>query len=217
MTVLAADHPYWFLYEGTPGGQLDLQTDTVVRSSGEQSPAGASWAGDLPDEEWVQVADPSSDRSLFVANHQDDAAVDSYFPLDANMTVLGFGRSGIQASMTQVPAQYSIGLAEGVDPAAVLPRINDAMRPTNATTGAAQRRGNPSETLGGETVWFALTSDQRVTAVFSPVATSAAPTIVTGEVDFAKQVIDDSVLETTRRSLPTSPGTVASTSSRPTT
>ena len=112
------------------------------------------------------------------------------------MTVLGFGRSGIQASMTQVPAQFSIGLAEGVDPAAVSPRINSAMRPTNATTGAAQRRGNPSETLGGETVSFALTSDQRVTAVFSPVATSAAPTIVTGEVDFAKQVIDDSVLET---------------------
>src|SRR5690606_37969952 len=85
---------FWLLYEGTPGGKLDLTTDLVTRSDGMSTAAGESWSGDLSDEEWVFFTDPPLGRSLFVSHRPDDAIVDSYAPsTDKFMTVMGFGRS----------------------------------------------------------------------------------------------------------------------------
>lgn len=94
MTVqkVMSDIAYYLIYEGTPGGALDLTTDLVTKSDGTTAAANVSWTGDIPGDEWVYFTDPSLDRSLFVIHHQQDEIVDSY-TTDAGgkMTILGFG------------------------------------------------------------------------------------------------------------------------------
>lgn len=51
LTVLKTAQPYWFLYEGTPGGKLDEKEDYIVRSTGTRTPASVRWEGAIPDPE----------------------------------------------------------------------------------------------------------------------------------------------------------------------
>ncbi len=114
-SVLRADHDYWFLYEGTPGGLLEEDSDFVVRSDGTQSLLSEAWTLDLADNEWVYFADPAVERSLFLANHSDDTAIDSYRPQDGLMTVFGFGRDNLNSLLGQVPAEFSVSLVDSTD------------------------------------------------------------------------------------------------------
>ncbi len=139
MTVLKTDHDYWFLYEGTPGGSLDTGSDTVVRADGTTTLAQSSWTGDLPGDEWVYFADPLLGRSLFAANHQDDTAVDSYRPMNGEMTVFGFGRSGLNTLMGSVPAKFTIGLFDETAHGQASPIINSAYRDLVLTVGSAEQ------------------------------------------------------------------------------
>jgi len=109
LTVLKTNGPYWFLYEGTPGGRLETGTDFVVRSPGTRTTAATSWDQDLPDPEWVCFGDAQSPHVLFLLHHQPDGSPDSYWPMENNMTVFGFGRSGLNKSLNQVPDQFTIG------------------------------------------------------------------------------------------------------------
>ena len=114
-TVLATDHDYWFLYEGTPGGLLEEDSDFVMRSDGVSSLLSSEWAIDLEGDEWVYFADPNLERSLFLANHSDDTSIDSYRPLAGLMTVFGFGRIGTTSLLNEEPAQFTISLVESTD------------------------------------------------------------------------------------------------------
>lgn len=44
-------------------------------------------------------------RGLLLAHHEDDRHVDSYWPMQGNTTVFGFGRKGLGKFMTKVPAR----------------------------------------------------------------------------------------------------------------
>lgn len=117
LTVLKVAHPYWFLYEGTPGGRIDMDTDYCIRAPGTRTKASQRWDGDLPDPEWVCFGDARLKRLLYLVHHEADKHVDSYWPMQRNMTVFGFGRQGLRKFMTRVPAQFTIGLAdEGESP-----------------------------------------------------------------------------------------------------
>ena len=154
MTVNKSGHDYWFLYEGTPGGALEPATDVVVRADGGVTDAGFAWTGDLEPEEWAYFADPnvgSSGRALFVAQNQNDAIVDSYYALNGEMTVFGFGRNGVTSSLNSTPRQFTIGLLETTTYADAGPIIRSAYRPISATVGQAEARG----ATGGS--WEALT------------------------------------------------------------
>ncbi|MCB0123772.1 MAG: hypothetical protein KDE58_16075, partial [Caldilineaceae bacterium] len=72
MTLLKKDHNYWFLYEGTPGGSIEGESDFVMRADGTQTTLNTAWSGDLSGAEWLYFADPVVDRALFVANHAND-------------------------------------------------------------------------------------------------------------------------------------------------
>ena len=113
LTVVEAPREYWFLYEGTPGGSLNTTTDTVIRPDGTVTSAGTAWTGDLPGDEWVAFGDPGVGRSLYVANHQPDQAVDSYRAMDGVMTVFGFGRQNTNSYLSGVDRSFSFGLTEG--------------------------------------------------------------------------------------------------------
>ena len=59
--------------------------------------------------------DPSLGRALVLVHHTDDMHVDSYWPMQNNMTVFGFGRLGLQKHMTLVPDRFTIALLETTD------------------------------------------------------------------------------------------------------
>lgn len=166
MTLQQATFEYWFLYEGTPGGKLELNTDYMVRSDGTQTNLGTSWVGDLVGEEWVFFSDPNVGRSLFLAHHDDDQLTDSYKPIKSDMTAFGFGRNDRQNYMSAVPNQFTFGLIETLtyDPAAGMIRgAYKALQVNQANgqvrLGAALGNKNPAS--------FTLKGDHVITATFS--------------------------------------------------
>ena len=135
---------YWLLYEGTPGGRLDVATDLVTRSGGVTTTAGESWTGDLPGEEWVYFTDPALGRSLFTIHHTQDEIVDSYTPDELKlMTILGYGRSGNGRFLTGTGRQMTIGLVDATEPAAVEATMQAAYKPLDAAVGATEVNPNP--------------------------------------------------------------------------
>lgn len=149
MTLLKQDHAYWFLYEGTPGGLLELDQDFVVRSDGTQSLASVSWTGDLVGPEWVYFADPQVNRAFFAASHSDDSAVDSYSPMSQGtgaMTVFGFGRQGNKKALTTVPMHFTIGLMETTNFNQGRTKINNAYLDLTLQVGAATQQPAPLPT-----------------------------------------------------------------------
>ncbi len=113
---------YWFLYEGTPGGKLEPESDFVVRPGNRKTMLNENWVDHVP---WVYFGARESRSSLFLIDHQRDLAPESYVswpyakdgtPDKAEMTVFGFGRPGWQdpdqhtPPMSKLPARFSIGL-----------------------------------------------------------------------------------------------------------
>lgn len=111
LTVLKIDHPYWFLYEGTPGGALDETGDYMVRSDGKRIAASERWEGPLPEPEWIYFGASNTERVLYLAHHEADDQIDSYWPMEHHMTVFGFGRNSLEKFMTRTPAHFTIGFA----------------------------------------------------------------------------------------------------------
>ena len=123
---------YWFLYEGTPGGELDA-ADSTVRSTGSESTLNGldSWSGDIADEEWVMVNASEVPRSLFVAKRDDDDAIDSYRPAsftEGLMTILGFGRNNVDALLTETDDMFFVGFLETQDFSTARARILSTVR-----------------------------------------------------------------------------------------
>ncbi len=133
LTVLQMRTPYWFLYEGTPGGNPGGQLDEVggycVRSDGTRTPLSERWDGPLPAPEWLYFGASNVERVLYLVHHEADAEIDSYWPMEHNMTVFGFGRLGLEKFMTQVPARFTVGFAEDRAFDRVQATIDSAFRP----------------------------------------------------------------------------------------
>lgn len=118
---------YWFLYEGTPGGQLDADQDQVVRSGGKRSPLSEPWEDQI---RWACVTSPRSSYGLLMVSHEPHARAASYvswpYAPEADgsfhqMTILGWGRPGWknpsqhQPQLRELPARFSIALVRGAE------------------------------------------------------------------------------------------------------
>ncbi len=130
LTLLRIDQPtFWFLYEGTPGGQLDAAKDFVLRSDGTKTTLDQPWSQVVP---WVCFGAAESPVGLVCVNHQspEPGETDSYvswpFAKEADgsfqeMTVFGFGRKGYKEliqhtpDLKQLPARYTIAFVERAD------------------------------------------------------------------------------------------------------
>ena len=145
LTALKVSHPYWFLYEGTPGGKLDEDSDYCVRSDGTRTAASDRWTGDISAEgetaEWLYFGDGKMDRVLYLVHHTDDDEIDSYWPMNHEMTVFGFGRNGLNKYMTQVPDQFTVGFCESAKFPVVSKAVQSACRPLVVMVGSPQVRG----------------------------------------------------------------------------
>jgi hypothetical protein len=116
-TLLKAGHPYWFLYEGTPAGELDEENQYWVRSDGGRGPASATWEQPLSGFAWVYFGESQGlNRVIYLARHEADGHMDSYWPMQSAMTVFGFGRDNTDrarwCNLTRVPARFTVGFAE---------------------------------------------------------------------------------------------------------
>ena len=143
LTVLKMRKPYWFLYEGTPGGKLDEDTDYCIRADkpgGTRTPASLRWDRDLsvPDGpgEWLCFGD--GDRVLYLVHHEDDEEVDSYWPMKGEMTVFGFGRMKTNKFMQAVPAHFTVGLHDSSTFTEIARTVNSAYIPLVAEVGNPQ-------------------------------------------------------------------------------
>ncbi len=116
-----AARPYWFLYEGTPGGALDPEHDFYLLSDGTREAVGVDFARDLPDPEWIAFGDDRTERVLVIAHHADDDKLDQFYQMEGQMTVFGFGREYRCCAkyLEEVPATYTVALVESWDPAVI--------------------------------------------------------------------------------------------------
>lgn len=149
--------PWWFLYEGTPGGTLNPAADRIrlndgtVRALGDLPSSGAALELDLGAPEWVgfEAAGPGETaRSLLLVHHQNDSAVDSYYTLNGEMTVWGFGRDetvGGPASRLVGSRTVSLQLVDGHGHGRLANRTADVLS-SPATVGAVEAVGNPPPT-----------------------------------------------------------------------
>lgn len=177
MTVEKAPKPYWAQYEGTPGGDFEPDKDLIVRSTGQTNLAGESWVEDIPGPEWAYATDPAGTRALYFVHHEQDELVDSYRPLDNQMTILAFGRDGSNGRfLTQTPQQFTIGLVDSTDFNDVQAVVNNAYRPVNSTVGKLQQRpAQPTETptvAPSKTPKPTRTPQPTATATIAPTATA---------------------------------------------
>jgi hypothetical protein len=109
LKLLRAPIPYWFLYEGTPGGRFDEDACYIVRSTGLRTSARETW-DDTLNPGWLYFGNTTSPYILFLAQHETEAKHSSYWPMENNMTVFGFGRKGLEHYLVMQPAEYFIGL-----------------------------------------------------------------------------------------------------------
>lgn len=127
LTVTKAAEPYWFLYEGTPGGEvnqgkLDLTHSFCLRSDGQRTDLKKKWTGDIQGDghtEWVAFGNTRAGRTLLLIHHDDDEAVDSYWPMQGNMTVFGFGRNRLTKHLTTTPTRFTVALIDVTETEAI--------------------------------------------------------------------------------------------------
>lgn len=137
------DETFWILYEGTPGGSLDAETDYWVKSSGEKMIAAQDWDGELPNPEWVYFGDGKMQRVLYMIHHEDDNKPDQFWQMQHNMTVFGFGREfkGMGTYMTTAPTHLTIGFAENGSFPEASKVINSAYRELIISAGSLEVMG----------------------------------------------------------------------------
>ena len=168
-TMLVAPYPYWVLYEGAPGGQLQTNSDFVVRNTGVQTLTSVGWEGDLEPEEWAYFVDPIVERAIYFVNHTNDDKTDSYNHQDNVMTKLGFGRksAGYLLDPALMPREFTFALMEETVFDDAKPVIYNAYKPLTATVGAAEARAGAD--LGSNNpVNFTITGQHTITAHFKP-------------------------------------------------
>ncbi|MCY3946647.1 MAG: hypothetical protein OXF44_10245 [Anaerolineaceae bacterium] len=142
LTVLKAARPYWLLYEGTPGGRLDEQGDFLLLADGRRFAASERWEMErLPEPGWIAFGASGSPRALWLMRHEADGDADSYWPMEGNMTVFGFGRSGLTKSLLRVPAHFSVGLADCNDHVSLSNIIHASSNPPQLRMGRKESRG----------------------------------------------------------------------------
>lgn len=159
-TVTKAASPYWFLYEGTPGGESSrggVKPFKVMRADGTEFGHRDDWSKVFKDEAWVSFRSPGLGteygRSFFLAANDPQRTVDSYHlarddgsTIGADdlgaMTVFGFGRSGAKMTLVpdETPNRFTFGLFEPRDSVAAAAIIRGAYRDLSIALGAVETR-----------------------------------------------------------------------------
>ena len=136
---------YWMLYEGTPGGSFN-SGDSLVASDGTNQTLGNSYdapsgigAGNSTTGQWASFQSASENRFIYFAQNTQDTNEDSYYDLNGQMTVFGFGRT-LNSQTGGAPVlsgsnTFTFGIGNNNSTAAAT--INGQYRAITANTGTA--------------------------------------------------------------------------------
>lgn len=166
---------YWFLFEGTPGGTLELDKDKLTKSDGTSIFASQEWTTDLSGEEWVYISDGTLDRSIYLVHHQEDDFIDGYVDMQT-MTVFGFGRQKSSRFLSGLNNSFTIGLVDFKDFDNVKNKIHSSYKEIVITKGNTEF--NNSQTSGTPTPINSVTPTNTITPSITPTL-SGEPTLVT--------------------------------------
>ena len=176
----------------------------MLRSNGTKTLLYEPWNSDLSGDEWVYFSDPGTRRSLFIAHHDDDALLESYYNYNDSMTVFGFGRSNdpLEPLMSTVPNQFTFGFINDTSFTRCRDSITSAYKLLSVTLGSPEEPGPAVPVLllpndGGSgaaiPVQFRWRAAERATSYRLQVSTSSG---------FAGgMVFDDSTLTDTTASI----------------
>ncbi len=140
-SIGGTDGRYWVLYEGTPGGSIE-SSDSLWLSTGNRysinsnNPFGSAditnTSGIADGSEWMYVTDGTLNRALYMAI-TDENNNDTYYLMENNMTVFGFGRQSVNQLRTDVNSILVFGLVEDKSPVTVENKINNSWNYALAT------------------------------------------------------------------------------------
>jgi hypothetical protein len=138
---------YWFLYEGTPGGRLDPESDFALRPGGRKTALTDPWSDVVA---WGAFGAGESPYALLCVNHQSGSSGDSfvswpYTPDEEGnlnqMTVFGFGRPGWKSpdqhapQLAGLPARFTIAVAKADSVETLAAQLSKAADPVPAEPG----------------------------------------------------------------------------------
>lgn len=130
MTVLRINHPFWFLYEGTPGGTIEPEEDFWIKPDGTTGKLTEFWRDVEQPADWVAFADGQVDRSILLLHEENQSYDNSYWLMQEAMTVFGFGRRpGLTKTITETPRVFYVALMETRDHAALEALVSSLLRP----------------------------------------------------------------------------------------
>jgi hypothetical protein len=136
MTRMPTGCKYWVLYEGTPGGQYEDTDWWMTSQDTEKRPLTTPHNADIPAPEWIGFGDHRSQRALVLVHHEDDVYPDRFYQMHRQMTVFGFGRSGLDKYLDHVPQSVSIFLVDSATHAKIDGTVKELLRQTRTVESA---------------------------------------------------------------------------------
>jgi hypothetical protein len=171
MVLEQALEPYWFLYEGTPGGTMEPDRDYYYLPGADgvaRMECSQGFSSDLV-QEWIAFGDPASAQMLLLVHHTNDELIDSYFPMGGSggMTVFGFGRDNDRSPcwhcMEQQPDTFTVALTILADESAAQNAAQEYIDRARITSIASVHHRNPGSPVRSD-IWYSL-QGRRITAV----------------------------------------------------
>lgn len=159
MTKMPADHSFWFLYEGTPGGQYDDNDWWMSSSDSAKHPLTENQDGDLAAPEWMAFGDPRMSRCLVLLHHEDDPYPDRFYQMERKMTVFGFGRDGMKRYLRSVPQTVSLMLVEADSHDGISAAVNSILDDSKTISSNTNDRDPDSAEDEGRSQSTSPTSD----------------------------------------------------------
>ncbi len=144
MVLAKAIPPYWVLYEGTPGGNYDQAGAFTVDSAGHRDSCATRWERRIPEPRWITFRTPDSPYALALVDGTERPSTvrDSFWSMQKNMTVFGFGRQLRHGSrwmhLRAVPARLTIALLPVAGQPDISARVN-ALAGATATPAASHQ------------------------------------------------------------------------------
>ena len=130
MTVLRTNHPFWFLYEGTPGGTLEPEEDFWIKPNQTTGKLTEFWRDDEQPADWIAFADGTVERSILLLHEVNQSYDNSYWLMQEAMTVFGFGRRpGLNRTLTETPRAFYVALMETRQHADLEALVRSLLRP----------------------------------------------------------------------------------------
>ncbi len=127
---------YWFMYEATPHGAIAPDSQYMFQPDGTKLPLSQRWDKALGKEDYVVIVDPPSQSSIFLAHHEGGALNTEFWPMNDQMTVMGFGRKGLDQLFHGPGHSLSVGIVQrGVDFAPMQQRVRGILEPATCKVG----------------------------------------------------------------------------------